>query len=142
MWLAKKICLLVHCWADTVQCMIFFLSYDIKLGLARSNLALRDRIWPCEIKFGLARSNLALQDRIWLCEINNGLARSNMALRDQIRHCEMEFVLARFFVHTTRDNLRNPTKMLHCVSIHSIDQSFRARKAIIGWWACYLANFS
>ena len=93
-WQRKYACLFT---VGLTQCNVwfFFLSYDIKLGLARSNLALRDRIWPCEIKFGLARSNMALQDQIWPCEIKYSLARSNTALRDRIWPCEIKFVLAR-----------------------------------------------
>ena len=57
-------------------------SRQIIDGIARSNTALRDRIWLCEIKYDLARSNLVLQDQIWPCDIEFGLATSNIDLRD------------------------------------------------------------
>ena len=57
-------------------------SRQIIDGIARSNTALRDRIWLCEIKYGLARSNLVLRDQIWPCDIEFGLATWNIDLRD------------------------------------------------------------
>ena len=55
---------------------VFLLAY----GLARSNMALRDQIWPCEIEYGLERRPMALQVGPWLCKTVDGLARSNIAL--------------------------------------------------------------
>ena len=70
-------------------------SRQIIDGIARSNTALRDRIWLCEIKYDLARSNMVLRDQMWPCEIKLSLARSILALRDQIWLCEIEYGLAR-----------------------------------------------
>ena len=70
---------------------VFLLAY----GLARSNMALRDHICPCEIEYGLGRRPIALQVGPWLGKTVDGLARSNIALRDRIWPCEIKYGLAR-----------------------------------------------